>query len=115
MKRYRLMNEVTGEFRTVDAMTRQQACEMAGWSMNQCLVSEMTDEEVFIISGITSGLKAKLTRIAKNMRQVDLAAVAHVDTIDVTRLENDRYVLPTKRLRIIKALGLVEPDNERTY
>lgn len=52
MKRYRLMNEVTGEFRTVDAMTRQQACEMAGWSMNQCLISEMTDKDILIEQGV---------------------------------------------------------------
>ena len=52
MKRYRVMNEVTGCFKRVDAMTKQEACEMAGWSMNQCLVSEMTDKDILIEQGV---------------------------------------------------------------
>jgi hypothetical protein len=57
-------------------------------------------------------MAAKLTRISKGLRQIDVAAAAHCDTIDVTRLENDRYVLPTRRERILKVLDLLEPDNE---
>lgn len=52
MKTYRLMNEVTGEFKTVNAMTVQQACEIAGWSMNQCYVSEITDKDLLIEQGV---------------------------------------------------------------
>ncbi len=64
---------------------------------------------VFILSDVNEGMKAKLTRIAKGLRQIDLAAAARVDTIDITRLEKGRYVLPTRRKRILAVLGM---DNE---
>lgn len=44
--------------------------------------------------GVSEGMKAKQMRIAKGLRQLDVASAAKVDTIDVTRLEKGRYVLP---------------------
>lgn len=64
--------------------------------------------DVFVLSGISNGMRVKLTRISKGLRQIDVAAAAHVDTIDITRLEKDRYVLPTHRRRILVVLGLLE-------
>lgn len=52
MRRYRLMNAVTGDFKTVNAMTVQQACENAGWSPNLCYVSEITDKDRLIAEGV---------------------------------------------------------------
>lgn len=49
--------------------------------------------DIFVISGVSEGTKAKLMRIAKGLRQIDVAAAARVDAIDLTRLEKDRYVL----------------------
>lgn len=69
-----------------------------------CHHFNMTD--VFILTDVSEGIKAKLTRIAKGLRQIDVAAAARVDTIDITRLEKDRYVLPTRRKRILTILGL---------
>ena len=69
-----------------------------------CQYFSMTD--VFIITGVSEGMKAKLTRIAKGLRQIDVAAAARVDTIDITRLEKGRYVLPTHRKRILAFLGM---------
>jgi len=62
--------------------------------------------EIFILTDISQGMKVKLTRVGKGLRQIDLAAAARVDTIDITRLEKDRYVLPTRRKRILAILGI---------
>lgn len=68
--------------------------------------------DFFILTNVSEGMKAKLTRIAKGLRQIDVAAAAHVDTIDITRLEKGRYVLPTRRKRILVILGLMDNENE---
>ena len=65
--------------------------------------------DVFILTEVSEGMKAKLTRVAKGLRQIDVAAAARVDCIDITRLEKGRYVLPTRRKRILAVLGM---DNE---
>ena len=67
--------------------------------------------DIFILSDVNEGMKAKQTRIAKGLRQIDVAAAARVDTIDITRLEKSRYVLPTRRKRILSVLEL-DNDNE---
>jgi len=75
-----------------------------------CQYKTMSD--IFILIDVSEGMKAKLTRIAKGLRQIDVAAAARVDTIDITRLEKDRYVLPTRRKRILAVLGLLDDDLE---
>ena len=65
--------------------------------------------DLFVVTGISEGEKARLTRLTKGLRQIDVAAAAHVDCIDITRLEKGRYVLPTRRKRILAVLGM---DNE---
>ena len=72
-----------------------------------CYSFSMND--IFILSDVSEGMKAKLTRIAKELRQIDVAAAARVDCIDITRLEKGRYVLPARRKRILAILGM---DNE---
>jgi hypothetical protein len=64
------------------------------------------NDEILILSGINEGQKVKLTRLAKGLRQIDLASIAKVNPIDITRLEKGRYVLPTRRKRILEALGM---------
>lgn len=66
----------------------------------------LTMPDVFIITNVDEGMKAKLARIAKGLRQIDVAAAARVDTIDITRLEKGRYILPMRRKRILAVLGL---------
>jgi hypothetical protein len=66
---------------------------------------------LFILENVDESTKAKLTRIFKGMRQVDVAAAAHVDIVDVTGLEKGRFVLPTHKNRILKVLGLIEDEN----
>lgn len=67
--------------------------------------------DIFILTDVSEGMKAKLTRIAKGLRQIDVAAAARVDTIDITRLEKGRYVLPMRRKRILAVLAMGD-DNE---
>lgn len=66
--------------------------------------------EIFVISGLSEGQKAKLTRLAKGLRQIDLASQANVQPIEITRLEKDRYVLPTHKRRILGVLEMLEPE-----
>lgn len=70
--------------------------------------------DVLILSGISGGQKIRLTRLARGLRQIDVASQANVQPIDITRLEKNRYVLPTRRKRILEVLGLMEADNAET-
>ena len=72
----------------------------------------MNNNEILVLTGISEGQKARLTRLSKDLRQIDVASMAKVNTIDVTRLEKDRYVLPTRRKRILAVLGLLDDDHE---
>lgn len=66
---------------------------------------------ILILDGLSEGQRAKLARLAKKLRQIDVASQANVQPIDITRLEHDRYVLPTRRKRIMAVLGM-DNDNE---
>lgn len=72
----------------------------------------MSSNDILVLTGVNEGQKARLTRLSKNLRQIDVASIAKVNTIDVTRLEKGRYVLPTRRKRILAVLGLLEDDYE---
>lgn len=77
--------------------------------------SEMTmqkPKDILVLTDISEGTKIRLIRLAKGLRQIDLASQAGVQPIDITRLEHDRYVLPTRRKRILAALGLLDDENE---
>jgi hypothetical protein len=69
---------------------------------------EYMNDNILVLDGLSAGQKARLTRLAKGLRQVDVASQAKVQPIEVTRLENDRYVKPTVKARILSLLGLVE-------
>ena len=68
--------------------------------------------DILILSNITLGQKAKFVRLSKGLRQIDLASLSKVNPLDITQLEHDRYVLPTRRKRILGVLGLLEKGNE---
>ena len=70
--------------------------------------------DILMLTGISNGLKVKLTRIVLGLRQIDVAAAAHVDTIDVTRLEKNRYVAPIRRVKILRVLGMVAEGEDTT-
>ena len=66
--------------------------------------------DVFILTDVSDGMKAKLTRLARGLRQIDVASQANVQPIDITRLEKGRYVLPVRRKRILTVLGLIDDE-----
>lgn len=69
-------------------------------------------KDILILTGVSEGQKSRLTRLSKELRQIDVASMAKVNTIDVTRLEKDRYVVPTRRKRILAGLDLMDNDDE---
>jgi transcriptional regulator with XRE-family HTH domain len=64
--------------------------------------------DILVLVGVNEGQRVRLTRLAKGLRQIDLASLAGVNTIDITRLENGRYVLPVRRKKILNALNAAE-------
>ena len=70
----------------------------------------MSNNDILILTGLSEGQKVTLTRLSRGLRQIDVASMANVNTIDVTRLEKDRYLLPTRRKRILAVLGLDDDD-----
>ncbi len=64
--------------------------------------------DVFVATGLTQGEKIRLARLAKWLRQVDVASLAGVSIIEVTNAEKDRYVSPDRKERILKVVGLLE-------
>jgi len=68
----------------------------------------MESKDILVLTGVSFGQKVRLTRLAKGLRQIDLASKANVQPIDITRLEKGRYVLPTRRKRVLAILGIEE-------
>ena len=52
------------------------------------------------------GTTVRIERIKRRWRQQDLALAAKVSQADVSQLERDRKVIPSRRLRILDALGI---------
>ena len=74
--------------------------------------SEMEcSKDILVLTEVSEGLKIRLIRLAKGLRQIDVASKANVQPIDITRLEKNRYVFPTRRKRILAVLGL-DNNNE---
>ena len=63
-------------------------------------------QDVFIALDMTEGQRVKLTRVARGLRQVDVASQAKVTVSDVVCLEKDRYLRRTRKDKILKVLGL---------
>ena len=68
--------------------------------------------DVFAVTGITEGEKARLTRLAKRLRQIDVASLAIVNVCDITALEKNRYLSETRKRRILAVLGLLDDESE---
>ena len=65
----------------------------------------------FVASGLSPGLCARLARVAKRLRQYEVAQLAGVPPSAVSALENDRDLPPVWRRRIGQILDL--DDSER--
>lgn len=69
-------------------------------------------DDVFVVTGISEGEKARLTRLTKGLRQIDLASLAKVNVCDITALEKNRYLPRTRKRRILAVLGLLDDGHE---
>lgn len=67
-------------------------------------------KEMLILDNVTLGQKVRLTRLARGMRQLDLASAAKVNPFEVSGLEHDRIIRPSRRKRILAALDLLPDD-----
>lgn len=66
---------------------------------------------VFLLAGgVDIGLKVRLTRVSRNLRQADVAEMANVGQTDISRIEHSKYVPPSRRRRILDALGIEEEN-----
>lgn len=68
--------------------------------------------DIFITSGLSEGERIRLARLAKWLRQIDVASQAGVTVGEVCNCEKDRHVTPERKTRILKLLGLLGNDNE---
>ena len=70
------------------------------------MVSWTMSNEVFIALDLSEGQRIRLTRLAKNLRQVDVASLARVTVSDVVNIEKDRFLPMVRRDKILDVLGL---------
>jgi DNA-binding XRE family transcriptional regulator len=70
----------------------------------ECYFESMNNIAVF--SNLTEGQRVRLMRLSKDLRQIDLASLAKVNLADVTAIEKDRYLLKTRKERILAVLEL---------
>jgi transcriptional regulator with XRE-family HTH domain len=54
----------------------------------------------------TLGLRVRIERVKRRLKQSDLAVLAGVTQADVSQLELDKFFVPARRERILKALGI---------
>ena len=62
--------------------------------------------DVIILEDLTLGRRVRLARVAKGLRQLDLASITGLNPADITHIELDRSVYPWKLNRVLKALEL---------
>ena len=74
------------------------------------MVSLNHDPDVFVAIGVSLGQKARMARVALDLRQVDVADLADVAQAHVSALERNVYVIPSIRRRILAALGLTDDE-----
>ena len=68
----------------------------------------MNGQNSLFLEGLSEGEVLKLRRMAKGLRQVDVASLAHCEQSNIINVEKDRWVRPDIRERILVALGLWE-------
>jgi len=60
------------------------------------------------LEGLSEGQVIKHYRIARGLRQLDLASLAHCDQVHIINAEKNRWIRPDIRERILVVLGLWE-------
>jgi len=68
----------------------------------------MEENNSIFLQGLSEGQVIKHHRIARGLRQLDLAALAHCEQRHVINIEKNRWIRPDISERILMALGLWE-------
>ena len=56
------------------------------------------------------GLRVRIERVKRRLKQSELAAMVGVSQADVSQLELDKKLIPARRKRILAALHMVEDE-----
>ncbi len=59
------------------------------------------------------GLQVRLERVKRRLKQSEVAAMAGVGQADVSQLELDKKLVPSRQKRILAALGMGEGSDVR--
>lgn len=78
-----------------------------------CFNGYMNNQDVFIALELSEGQRVKLARVARGLRQVDIASQARCTVADVVCLEKDRYLPRMRKEKILEVLGLLDNENKR--
>lgn len=62
--------------------------------------------DIAVLTGLTEGQRVRVSRMLRNLRQIDLASLAKVNLGDITTIEKDRFLPKSRKERILHALGL---------
>jgi transcriptional regulator with XRE-family HTH domain len=54
----------------------------------------------------TLGLRVRIERVKRRLKQSELAAQVGVSQADVSQLELDKKLVPARRIRILSVLGI---------
>lgn len=68
----------------------------------------MQTVDVIILEDLTWGRRVRLARVAKGLRQLDLASITGLNPPDISHIELDRSVYPWKLNRVLRALQLAK-------
>ena len=60
------------------------------------------------VSSESLGLRVRIERMKRRLKQSELAALVGVSQADVSHLELDKRLVPARRKRILAALGIEE-------
>lgn len=72
----------------------------------------MLEKGMLIYTEVTLGQRARVARMLLNKRQVDIASAASVTVQEVSRLEKDAFVTPSRKKRILKILGMFDENED---
>jgi len=72
----------------------------------------MLEKGTMIYMEVTLGQRARVARLIQSKRQVDIASEASVTVQEVSRLEKDAFVTPSRKKRILKILGMFDENED---
>jgi transcriptional regulator with XRE-family HTH domain len=78
------------------------------------ILEAVMTKDLFLPKNLTLGQKVKLARVARGLKQSDVARFVDVAQTDISRLERGQNVRPGAEGKILRGLGLL-PDGIEYY